>query len=184
MGALSGAGFRRFTDLDQPQREKLLLGYADSKLATKRVLFQSLKAATLISYGAAPDATAVRAAFGYPEPPGRLPSAPPKPLSPLTFSQDTTLTCDVVIVGSGAGGGVAAGVLARAGLDVIVVEAGDYYDDEDFDGGEWSAVKRLLRARPTRHDRRAIPAVCRRLPRRRHRDQLHDVVRHTRSCPR
>ena len=41
-----------------------------------------------------------------------------------------------MIVGSGAGGGAAAGVLAAAGLDVIVIESGDYYDDQDFDGSE------------------------------------------------
>ena len=32
------------------------------------------------------------------------------------------LRCDVAIVGTGAGGGVAAGLLARAGLDELMVE--------------------------------------------------------------
>src|SRR5690625_5853246 len=35
---------------------------------------------------------------------------------------------DVVIVGSGAGGGMAANVLSEKGLSVAVVEAGGYYD--------------------------------------------------------
>ena len=56
---------------------------------------------------------------------------------------DTELDCDVVIVGSGAGGGTAAGVLAEAGLDVVVVEAGGYFSEADFDGAELDGYVRL-----------------------------------------
>lgn len=38
---------------------------------------------------------------------------------------------DVVIVGSGAGGGMATKVLADAGLKVAVVEAGPFFDPAD-----------------------------------------------------
>ena len=47
------------------------------------------------------------------------------------------------MVGSGAGGGIAAAVLAQAGLDVVVVEAGRYYTEKDFDGAELSGFDRL-----------------------------------------
>jgi choline dehydrogenase-like flavoprotein len=61
---------------------------------------------------------------------------------------DASLECDVVIVGSGAGGGAAAGVLAAAGLDVIVVESGDYYDDQDFEGSEFTALTQYYMGAP------------------------------------
>jgi len=42
------------------------------------------------------------------------------------------LSCDVVIVGSGAGGAAAAWSLSKAGLDVLCLEAGAHYTEADF----------------------------------------------------
>jgi len=53
------------------------------------------------------------------------------------------LTCDVCIVGSGAGGAVTAARLARAGLDVVVLEAGGYFTERDFELQEASAYPKL-----------------------------------------
>ena len=43
-----------------------------------------------------------------------------------------SLDCDVLIVGSGAGGGVSAEILTRGGLDVVVVEEGPLRSSSDF----------------------------------------------------
>ena len=81
--------------------------------------------------------------FGYPGPIG-LPSTEPKPISPLVpDAEELELEADVVVVGSGAGGGVIAGTLAQAGSKVVVLEAGGYFDESDFNQLELWAYQNL-----------------------------------------
>ena len=149
--ALGGGGLRRFSALGQAERERVLLSWCDSRLPQRRAAFQALrKGALLVSYMLAnPDGSPnpVWEAMGFPGPLGKKADAPPKPLKPLEIAADTDLSCDVVVVGSGAGGGTAAGVLA-AGLDVVVLEMGGYYDDADFDGSELTALPNFYLGAP------------------------------------
>ncbi|MGW8484352.1 GMC family oxidoreductase N-terminal domain-containing protein [Microbacterium sp. NPDC055903] len=150
-GMLLGFGPRRFSRMPQHEREAALIAMSDSNVAIRRSLFQNLKSAAMLSYYITPDAegsSPLWRAMGYPAPPGRRTDALAAPLHPHTPAADTELSCDVVIVGSGAGGGTAAAVLAKAGLEVIVVEKGAYYDDGDFDGGEASGLARLYAPGP------------------------------------
>lgn len=145
--AVAGGGFQRFSELDPGRREKALLSWADSRLGQRRAAFQALRKGVLLMYymlpGAAGERSPVWEAIGYPGPLGPPESRPPRSIQPLEVSGDVTLECDVCIIGSGAGGGTAAGVLAQAGLDVIVLEAGGYYDTADFDGAELQGFQRL-----------------------------------------
>jgi choline dehydrogenase-like flavoprotein len=53
--------------------------------------------------------------------------------------------CDVVVVGSGAGGASVARVLSEAGMSVIVVEEGEYYDASTYSTDVFEALPRLYR---------------------------------------
>jgi choline dehydrogenase-like flavoprotein len=54
-----------------------------------------------------------------------------------------TLTCDVLIIGSGAGGGVTAEMLTQAGLKVLIVEEGPLKTSTDFRQNEAEAYATL-----------------------------------------
>ncbi|MDB4955103.1 MAG: FAD-binding protein [Myxococcales bacterium] len=58
---------------------------------------------------------------------------------------DTVLDCDVVVVGSGAGGSPVAAELAEAGFDTLVVEEGSYYQTRDFTADTSAMVRQLYR---------------------------------------
>ena len=60
---------------------------------------------------------------------------------------DQTLDCDVCIIGSGAGGSVLAAGLAKAGRDVVVLEAGSWLTRRDFELHESEAFVNLYQER-------------------------------------
>jgi choline dehydrogenase-like flavoprotein len=80
--------------------------------------------------------------FGYNGLPQTAPGGP-EPLPTFTPTE-STVSADVCIVGSGAGGGLIAGVLAKAGLNVVVLEAGQARNEADFMGYELLAYQQLF----------------------------------------
>lgn len=115
--------------LSPAEAEKLIQRWSASRLADLRYLAGELIALSMAALYGHPGPEWER--IGYPGPPGPPPDTP-KTIEPLRVERDEELTCDVVIVGSGAGGGCAAGVLSEAGLDVVVIEKGDYHNESDF----------------------------------------------------
>ncbi len=70
-----------------------------------------------------------------------------------TLTRDTDYECDVAIVGTGAGGGTAAEILATAGLKVIMVEEGPLRSSSDFHMREREAYPDLYQESAARKTR-------------------------------
>ncbi|MHB8627595.1 MAG: GMC family oxidoreductase N-terminal domain-containing protein [Aggregatilineales bacterium] len=144
-GLLNGIA-HPFVELSLDQRTLVLRTWSESRVPQQRQAFQAVKRLTFFMFYSALDERQQNPnwpALGYNGPPNAVPSSD-KPIKPLTFTEETTLRADAVIIGSGAGGGVMAGELAAAGLDVIVVEKGGYYAEADFSGLELSSNQRLF----------------------------------------
>jgi long-chain-alcohol oxidase len=140
-GALSLTGRPLPVSALPPERaEELLRRWRSSRLPVQRRVYGALAAVILSSnYGWEAPAWG---RMGYPGPLGPAP-ATPKRLEPLTVTADEELVCDAVVVGSGAGGGTVAAELARAGLDVVVLEKGGYASESDFHHREGDAYRDL-----------------------------------------
>jgi choline dehydrogenase-like flavoprotein len=135
---------RRFSRLDQARRERFLERLEGSHWSLKRDLLLMAKLFSTLGYAVAPE---VQAKVGYeigcaladgsvPEPAGSLGDTEPRPEGE---------ECDVVIVGSGAGGAVAAATLAEAGFDVLVLEAGNHHDRDSYPRDQLGAIEGLYR---------------------------------------
>src|SRR3954469_4672242 len=113
----------------------------------------ALTGLTLFLYYVRPDPTTGTnpnwETFGYPGP-LKAPPDVPKPIATRAIDGDTTLEADAVVVGSGAGGAGIASTLAKQGLKVVVLEAGGYFNETDFNQLELPAYQNLYwRGGPT-----------------------------------
>lgn len=115
-----------FHHMSLSDRQAVLRGWAHSRLELRRVGFQALKRLTQIAFYGSPASNGTHPAWqavGYPGPLAQ-PAVEVPPLPIHKVEKDTTLECDVVVVGAGAGGGVVAGLLAEAGKSVVVLDKG------------------------------------------------------------
>ncbi len=141
---------RAFTALAPGERERALLAMARSAVPQLRSGFQALKRlATFLAY-ADPGPTGENPlwrAAGYE--PSRNPPAVGAPVTLTTITRATSLEADVCVIGSGAGGSVAAAELARGGRRVVVLEAGGGWQAPEFDQRELPGMERLYLDRGT-----------------------------------
>jgi choline dehydrogenase-like flavoprotein len=134
----------RFSRLDLRAREDFLGRMERSRFGLYHELLLMAKIFSTLGYAVTPQVeerigieTSCRLADGsLPTPAGSLGETTP---------QGDGEECDVVIVGSGAGGAVAAATLAEAGLDVIVLEAGESYDRDSYPSDPLEAIASLYR---------------------------------------
>ena len=115
--------------LSAAEAERLLQSWKRSRLKAKNQLAGGVISASVAGLYGHPGPHWDR--IGYPGPLGSPPDAPRR-LDPIELERDEHISCDVVIVGSGPGGGCVASHLAKAGLDVVIVEKGGYYSESDF----------------------------------------------------
>ncbi|WP_376797674.1 GMC family oxidoreductase N-terminal domain-containing protein [Thermogemmatispora sp.] len=123
-----------FARLPQELRERYLLALANSPLGLLRQGFQAMKRLAGFIFFAALDERGRNPNWEVLDyaPPQDPPASLVRPLQPFPVEGDTVLEADAVVIGSGAGGGVVAGELARAGKSVVVLEKGGYYNEETF----------------------------------------------------
>lgn len=142
--AFQGGGVARFASLSSGDTERVLLSLATSAIPDLRAGFQAIRRlATFHYYSASTNRASnpVWDAIGYT--PSTNPPAAPSPLRLTHVESDVTLDCDACVVGSGAGGSVAAAVLAARGLKMIVLEGGSDWQSEDFDQREEPGSREL-----------------------------------------
>jgi choline dehydrogenase-like flavoprotein len=151
----------RFSDLDQAGRERYLRRWATSAIPLRRTAYQGLKRLLVFLAYADPgerSANPQLASTGYRHRPEQV-TSDPTPIRAIAIGEVSARTrgaaatgaaadaivleTDVAVVGSGAGGGVLAAELARAGRDVVVLEAGPLVAEPEMPTDELAAFDRL-----------------------------------------
>jgi choline dehydrogenase-like flavoprotein len=134
----------RFSRLDPEAAGDFLRKLDSSRLSLHHDLLLMAKIFSTLGYAVAPE---VETRIGTVTACALADGTLPEPAGPLgqTEPRGEGEECDVVIVGSGAGGAVAAATLAEAGLDVLVLEAGDHYNRDNYPTDRLEAIQTLYR---------------------------------------
>jgi choline dehydrogenase-like flavoprotein len=134
----------RFSKLDPEAAQDFLRELDSSRFPLHHDLLLMAKIFSTLGYAVAPE---VEARIGVRTDCALADGTLPGPTGSLgdTEAHGEGEECEVAIVGSGAGGAVAAATLAEAGIDVLVLEAGDHYDRDNYPEGRLEAITELYR---------------------------------------
>ena len=147
VGAVNGmtAGvWRNFNKMSIDQRTKVLAAWGTSKFELQRKAFQGIKRLALFLAYAPLDnqRQPLWDVVNYPPLP-QIDNTEPA-IQPTDITGQQVVMTEVLIIGSGAGGGVVAGELAAAGYEVMVVEKGGYHAEHNLTGNELTESERLF----------------------------------------
>jgi choline dehydrogenase-like flavoprotein len=134
----------RFSRLDPEGAADFLRRLERSRFPLHHELLMMAKILSVLGYAAVP---AVELRIGTEIGCGLADGTLPEPAGSLGDLQPhgEGEECDVAIIGSGAGGAVAAATLAEAGLEVLVLEAGSHYNREHYPTDRLEAITELYR---------------------------------------
>ncbi|MEO0472285.1 MAG: GMC family oxidoreductase [Bacteroidota bacterium] len=135
--------------LSHEQRTRLLQKWSAHFLPNIRNGFNSLKKLTgffFFSGKKGEEANPAWAALAY-QNDFPVPAVAENEIQPLHIQSATNLACDVLVIGSGAGGSVIASEMALAGKKVLVVEKGPYLSSQKFSQTEGEMMRSLYEAR-------------------------------------
>ncbi|HEX8050669.1 MAG TPA: GMC family oxidoreductase N-terminal domain-containing protein, partial [Solirubrobacterales bacterium] len=134
----------RFSRLDPEAAEDFLHRLDSSRFPLHHDLLLMAKILSTLGYAVAPEVEErIGTEIGCATADGSL----PEPAGSLgdTQARGDGEECEVAIIGSGAGGAVAAALLAEAGIDVLVLEAGGHYNRDNYPAGRLEAITELYR---------------------------------------
>ncbi|KAI9492683.1 hypothetical protein BDB00DRAFT_420634 [Zychaea mexicana] len=128
--------YQRFQDLTRQEREQVVLKWKNSYIPQLRLLYKMFFSTTCHpTYGARD--SGLHRGMQYPGTGVAEPEDKPAPKERFSLLNYDDLVpqvkFDAIVIGSGAGGGVTASELAKAGKSVLVIDKGKYYHEDDME---------------------------------------------------
>lgn len=140
------ASFTRMSRMKPELRQRYIEAWHHTWWSFKRTIKRFLEAVVFMNYYSLPE---VEKRIGYVpkfSPASGSCDFPSLGLIKEFPEEDVECEVDVCIVGSGAGGALAAMALSQAGRRVVIIEEGGFFDSSDFGKDAMTMTKKLYRA--------------------------------------